>query len=387
MKRVIAVVTGSRADYGLLRPLIKTLMRDGRARVDLIATGSHLDPRFGRTASEIVSDGFRTAARIPLGRFDDSPRGVADAMGRATSGFARAYARLKPDLIVVLGDRWEILAAASAALPFRIPVAHIHGGEASEGLIDEQIRHAVTKLSHIHFPVTALYRRRLLSLGEEPHRVHLVGAPGLDGLKDLPLWTRGRLERELRLPPARPLGLLTYHPVTLEAGAAEREISALLRAIDGFRDVFWVLTLPNAETEFKTVIEKLRAFVRARPDRAAAFSSLGRLRYLSLMKAAAVVAGNSSSGILEAPSFRVPAINVGSRQDGRLKPRSVIDVPRPSAGALRRALSQALSPAFNRSLKGLKNPYAGRNSCARIAGVLLSVPLEERLLMKKLKVR
>lgn len=382
--RRILFVTTSRADFGLMRPLIERLRADRRARVMIVASGTHLDGRFGGTESEIRRAGLRVDRRVDLAIGGDSPLEMTRVLSRAVAGFGRAFAFLAPDIIVVLGDRYEILGAAAAALPFRIPVAHIHGGEATEGLIDEQVRHAVTKLSHLHFPVAEPYRRRLLALGEDRRRVFQFGAPGLDDLGSIPYVPRQRLWAELGVPPGREVGVATYHPVTLSRGAADKEASALVSAMAATPWLFWILTLPNADTEHSVVVARLRAFA-ALPGRAAAHASLGRLRYLSLLKEARIVVGNSSSGLLEAPSFHVPTVDIGDRQKGRLRADSVLHVERPTTESVRRAFARALSPAFrSRACRG-RNPYQGHGAVAKIAAVLLRHPLGEDLLRKRLR--
>jgi len=339
--RKIAVVTGTRAEYGLLVPILRLIEADKSLRLQLIVTGAHLNDRFGRTVREIEGDGFRPAAKIPLGLSGDGPEDIAEAMARGIRGFAAAFKRLKPDVVVVLGDRYEILAAAAAALPFRLPVAHIHGGEASEGAWDESVRHAVTKLSHVHFPAAPAYARRLRRLGEDPARIHCFGSPGLDRLRAAPHMSRAELARELGLPLAGPLGVVTYHPATLSADRGLAELNALLGALKGFKGTL-IFTYPNADAGGKIVLEKIRAFVAAAPGRRAAFASLGQNRFFSLLRHADFMAGNSSSGLLEAPFFGLPAVNIGDRQKGRLRPHTVIDVPRPTAASVGRALKAAL---------------------------------------------
>ncbi|MBI5240026.1 MAG: UDP-N-acetylglucosamine 2-epimerase (hydrolyzing) [Elusimicrobia bacterium] len=382
MRRRIAVVTGARSDYGLLKGLLDAIRRRPDLRLLLIVTGQHLMRRFGLTVREIERDGLPIAARIDLGLRGDSGCDIAQAMGRGTLGFAQTYSRLKPDLLVVLGDRYEILSAASAALPFRLPVAHIHGGEATEGLIDEQIRHAVTKLSHIHFPATETYRERLLRMGEAPGRVFRFGSPGLDGIQRLPLHSKAALAEELRLPMQEPWGIVTYHPVTLERGCAAQESRRLIQALEHFPALFWVFTFPNMDTENSPIIRRIGDFVRRHPARAVAHASLGRLRYLSLLKHAALMVGNSSSGLIEAPSFRLPAVNIGNRQSGRLRAANVIDVKGGSARAIAAAIDKAMDPRWRRRLQGLHNPYAGRDASLRIAAVLARIPLDQALVKK-----
>lgn len=374
--RKIAVVTGTRAEYGLLEPILRLIEADKSLRLQLIVTGAHLSNRFGRTVREIEGDGFRPAAKVPLGLSGDGPADIAAAMGRGLKGFAAAFTRLKPDLLVLLGDRYEILAAAAAALPFRLPVAHIHGGESSEGAWDESVRHAVTKLSHVHFPAAAAYARRLRQLGEDPLRIHCFGSPGLDRLRSLDRLSRVELARELGLPLKRPLGVVTYHPATLAADRGLGELDALLGALKSFEGTL-IFTYPNADVGGKAVLAKIRAFTAADPRHRAAFASLGQRRYFSLLRHADVMAGNSSSGLLEAPYFGLPAVNVGDRQKGRLRLGNVIDVPRPTAARIRRALRSAL--------RRVRRPLAaaGISPSRRIVSAMKRLRLDDKLLSKR----
>ena len=381
--RRIAVVTGTRAEYGLLSPILRLILSARSLRLQLLVTGKHLLPAFGRTVREIEADGFPIAARIPSGLSSDSEAAVSASMARITAGCARAFARLEPDLLLLLGDRYEVLAAAAAAVPFRLPIAHIHGGESTEGAIDEQIRHSVTKLSHLHFTATAAFRRRVIQMGEDPRRVFAFGAPGLDDVRTAASLGRDELARGLGLPLSRPWGVMTYHPATLSARTASRESAAMIGAMSAVPGVVWACTLPNADPDSLAIVRNLRAAARRDPDRFRVFSSLGRTRYLSLLRHAAVMAGNSSSGLLEAPSFGLPAVNVGDRQDGRLRAANVIDVRRTEAGAIAAALRRALSPAFRGRLRSLQNPYAGRDACRRIVETLKRPPLGKDLLKKR----
>jgi UDP-N-acetylglucosamine 2-epimerase (non-hydrolysing)/GDP/UDP-N,N'-diacetylbacillosamine 2-epimerase (hydrolysing) len=372
-RRRIAVVTGSPAEYGLLCPLLTLIQADPSLTLQLIVSGSHLNAAHGLTVSAIKSDGFPIAAKVPM-PLQDSPLGVAAAMAAGLTGFARAFSRLKPDILVVLGDRYEILAAAAAALPFGLPVAHLHGGETTEGAWDEQIRHAVTKLSHLHFCAAEPYARRLRRLGEDPRRVFCFGSPGLDRIRCVARLSREELERQLGLTLRHPLVLVTYQPETLEASGGLRGFEAVLKALarSGATCVF---NYPNADLGRNALVARLKAHLRAHPGRAKAFPSLGSSRYLSLMAQADAMVGNSSSGLLEAPYFCLPAVNVGDRQKSRLRSANVIDVPRPSAASVGRALRRALSPAFRRRL-GVPASSRGTSPARRIVQILKTTPLE-----------
>ncbi len=377
-KRVL-IVTGTRAEYGLLEPLMARLRRDRAFRPAFLVTGAHLDRRQGLTVTEIESDGHPIAARVPLRQRGDDASAVAGAMAEGVRGFSRAYARLKPDLVIVLGDRFEILAAAAAALPHRIPVAHLHGGESSEGVWDESIRHAVTKLSHIHFPSHEEYGRRLRLMGEDPRRIFVVGATAEDRVRALPRLGRGELSRSLRLALGRPLIAATYHPATLSADRGLSECRAMLAAL-ARRGGTVVFTAPNADAGGAAVRKEIEAFVRRHPVTSKLFDSLGQTRYYSLLAQADAMIGNSSSGPLEAPYFALPVVNLGARQQGRRRGPGLIDVPRPDAASVARALGKALSPAFRR---GLSARNASGSPAARIVAALKKLEWGDALLIKR----
>ena len=372
-RRRIAVVTGSPAEYGLLCPILSLIQADPALTLQLIVSGSHLSAAHGLTVSGIKADGFPIAAKVPM-PLQDSPLGVASAMAAGLTGFARAFSRLKPDLVVVLGDRYEILTAAPVALPFNLPVAHLHGGETTEGVWDEQVRHAVTKLSHLHFCAAKPYARRLRRLGENPRRIFCFGSPGLDRIRCVARLSRTELERSLGLTLRRPLILVTYQPETHAASAGLQGFEAVLTALarSGATCVF---NYPNADLGRSALASRLKAFVRSHPGRAKAFPSLGSSRYLSLMAQADAMMGNSSSGLLEAPYFSLPAVNVGDRQKGRLRSANVIDVPRPNPANVARALRRALSPSFRRGL-GVPAESRGPSPTRRIVQILRTIPLK-----------
>lgn len=354
--RRICVVTGTRAEYGLLRCFLQEVRADASVELQILATGMHLAPEFGLTYREIEGDGFRIDRRIEMLLSSDTPVGLAKSMGLGTIGFADAYAELRPDFVVVLGDRFEILAAVQAALVARIPVAHICGGETTEGAIDESIRHAVTKLSHLHFPSTAAYARRIVQLGEDPARVHCFGSISLDNLRELQLLPRPELESQLGLRLSTPSFLVTYHPVTLDEDPAAG-LAPMLEALDAFPDATLVFTKPNADTGGRSIIRDLEAFVEARRDRAHLFTSLGSLRYLSLVAQVDAVVGNSSSALMEVPALGKPSVDIGDRQRGRLAGPSVLHCPADVA-AIRAAIQKALAPSFAPQLDPKLSPYA-----------------------------
>jgi UDP-hydrolysing UDP-N-acetyl-D-glucosamine 2-epimerase len=377
--RKIAVITGTRAEYGLLYHIIKGIHDDPALQLQLVVTSMHLSPEFGMTVKEIENHGFPVAEKVDMLLSSDSEEAVSTSMGLGIIGFAKAYARLRPDIIVLLGDRFEIHAAASAAVPFRIPVAHIHGGESTEGAMDELFRHSITKLSHLHFAVTQAYADRIKQMGEQPENIFVTGAPGLDSINKLHLMDKEQLAEELGLPANRKWGIVTFHPVTLEKESTESQIKEMLHALDSFPQIHWIFTFPNADMESRTIIKYIKAYVEDNKERASAFVSLGQLRYLSALKAAAVMVGNSSSGIIEAPSFELPVVNIGSRQDGRIRAKNVIDVPDCKSDKIEDAVKEALSNSFRDSLKGLKNPYGDGTASVRIVDILKNTDLDRMI--------
>ena len=382
MKRKMCVVTGTRAEYGLLYWIIKGIHDDPDLELQLIVTGMHLSPEFGLTVQEIERDGFPIAERVEMLLSSDTEEGIAMSMGLGLIGFANAYQRLQPDIVLVLGDRYEILAAAAAAVPFRIPVAHIHGGESTEGAMDEQFRHAITKMSHLHFPATQEYANRIIQMGEAPERVFCYGAPGLDNIMKLSLLDKPDLVAELGLPADQPLGVVTYHPVTLEGTSAVAQVTELLQALKNLTEIYWVFTLPNSDTGGRGIITAIRNFVDEFPQRGKAFTSLGQVRYLSLLKHAAVMVGNSSSGIIEAPSFHLPVVNIGSRQQGRIRAANVIDVPECQQSAITQAIEKAFSAKFKAALQGMANPYGTGDASMNIFHTLKTL-LESKIMTQK----
>lgn len=352
----ICVVTGTRAEYGLLYWLLREIRQDQELRLQLVVTGQHLSPRFGSTVRCIEDDGFTIDEKIELPLDDDSAVGVAAAIGTATAGLGRAFARLAPGVVVLLGDRFEMLAAATAATVARYPIAHIHGGEVTEGSFDNAIRHAITKMAHLHFAAAEPYRRRIIGMGESPDRVFCVGAPGLDHLAHLPLMDRPTLENALQFPLKEPLFLVTLHPETLSAQSPDAQIRPLLEALDAFPEATVIFTGTNADPHNAAIREGIAAWVDRRRPRACYVESLGYQRYLSLLQFVSVVIGNSSSGIIEVPAFRKPTVNIGARQKGRLMADSVINCDG-TAGAIRAAIHEALGPAMQRRLPEVRNPY------------------------------
>lgn len=381
-RRRVAVITGGRADYGLLRPLMHALASDAAFELAVVATGMHLMPEQGETWREIETDGLSIAEKVDMHIEGDSPAAIARSIGTGVVGMADMLARLRPDLVVLLGDRFESLAAGIAAMLNRVPIAHLHGGEATEGLIDEPIRHSVTKMAQIHFTATEEYRRRVIQLGEQPERVHCVGAIGLDNIRELKLLDRTALETTLSFRLGPPTFLVTYHPVTLETASAKAHAEALLAGLDAFPQARIVITLPNADTDSAGLRMRLLDYARTHADRVATFAALGSVRYLSVMAQCDVVVGNSSSGLIEAPSFGVPTVDIGDRQRGRLAPASVIRCP-PDAEAIQHAITRALDPGFRAGLRDLRNPYGDGQATPRIVEVLRNCQLGEQLVKKR----
>jgi GDP/UDP-N,N'-diacetylbacillosamine 2-epimerase (hydrolysing) len=379
-RRVVGVVTVSRSDWGHLRPVLRELAGAPDVELRLFVGGMHLVETFGRTVEAIEADGWPIAERIEMLEPGDGPEAVAASTGRGVAGFAGAYARQRPDLLVVLGDRFEMLAAAVAALPFALPVAHLHGGEVSEGAFDNQIRHAITKLAHLHMVSADAHARRVRALGEEGWRIHTVGAPGLDRIRTTRLLPRGELAAVLELPAEGRWALVTFHPVTLEYRETATQVEELVAALEKL-DMTLVVTYPNADTAGRTIIERLEE-LRARSPRVRLVKNLGDDRYLSLLEHADVMIGNSSSGLIEAPSFGLPVVNVGSRQRGRLRGENVIDVEARREEILQ-GVERALAPGLRRHLRGVANPYGDGHAAPRIARVLREAPLDARLVQKR----
>ena len=373
MSRRICVITGTRADYGLLRWVMQGINDDAGLTLQVIATAMHLSPEFGLTYQVIEHDGFRIDRKVEMLMSSDTPVGIAKSMGLGLIGFADALEGLKPDLIVVLGDRFEILAAVAAAMVARIPVAHIHGGEATEGLIDESIRHAVTKMSQLHFVAAETYRRRVIQLGEQPDRVFMVGGLGIDNIKRLQLLDRNALECSLDFKLGERSLMITFHPVTLEHCSATGQMEELLAVLATLHDIQLIFTLPNADTDGRALIQIVERFAKAHAN-ARAYTSLGQLRYLSCLAHVSGVVGNSSSGLLEVPSFLKGTINIGDRQRGRLQAASVINC-KPERKSIQSALSRLFSPKFQAGLSKVRNPYGEGGASEAILSVLRTEPL------------
>jgi UDP-hydrolysing UDP-N-acetyl-D-glucosamine 2-epimerase len=376
-KRKICVVTGTRAEYGLLYWLMKEIQDDPKLDLQIIATGMHLSPEFGLTYRHIEMDGFTIDAKVEMLLSSDSPVGIAKSMGLATIGFADALERLRPDILVVLGDRYEILAAVQTALVARIPVAHIAGGDTTEGAFDEAIRHSITKMSHIHFVTNAAAARRVRQLGENPEYIFHVGSPGIDQIQRLTLLSRDELAKEIGFAWQKRNLLITFHPVTLENQPAAVQFQQLLAALEQLGPAIGLIfTKPNSDTDGRSLMQIIDDYIAGHTN-AKAYTSLGQLRYLSAMAQVDAVVGNSSSGLYEAPSFKKPTVNIGDRQKGRLQAASVINC-QPEA----MAIAQAIQQAFEKDCSQATNPYGDGNSSSRIAAKLKEIQEPQRLLKK-----
>lgn len=373
--RKICVVTGSRAEYGLLSGLMRAIQEDKDLQLQVIATNMHLSPEFGLTYREIEKDGFQIDKKVQMLLSSDTPNATTKSVGLATIGFADAYEDLQPDLIVVLGDRFEILAAVSAALFFKIPVAHLHGGEITEGAYDDSIRHAITKMSHLHFTSTEAYRQRVIQLGEQPDRVFYVGAIGVENIKRVPLMSQAELEDSIRFKLGEKSLLVTYHPVTLENHTAADQCQNLLEALDEFPEYKVIFTLPNSDTDGRVIIRLINEYVSLHSERCMAIPSLGLQRYLSALKCVSAVVGNSSSGIIEVPSFGIPTLDIGNRQKGRIAAESVVHCGNDSRSIIE-GMQQVLSDVFRKQVKHVLNPYEKRDTTKNIYKIISTYPLE-----------
>lgn len=369
MKRSVAVFTGTRAEYGLLYWLMKDIQASESMTLQVIVSGMHLSPEFGETWKGIDADGFTIDAKVEMLLSSDTDVGVVKSMGLGTLGFADALDRLRPDILIVLGDRFEALAIVQAALIMKIPIAHLHGGEITEGAYDDAIRHAITKMAFFHFVSTEPYRQRVIQMGESPERVFNVGAVGLDHLLRSPRMTLDELSQSLDFKLDRPFLLVTYHPVTLSEEDPIQSFNALLSALDQFPGHKVIITYPNADNGGRAIIPLLEEYAQRSPDRVKAIPSLGFRRYLSVVALADAVVGNSSSGIIEVPAFGVPTINIGARQTGRLSSASVINCS-PDAKSIADAVHLALTEVFAETCKQAVNPYGAGDAARCIVDVL-----------------
>jgi len=378
--RKICIFTSTRAEFGLLSGLASAISRSPELTLQLLVSGTHVSASHGETVQEIIDAGFTPDARVPILSPDEGDAGVATCrvMGRAISGYGEALSNLSPDLLVILGDRYEAFCCAAAAQICRVPIAHIHGGERTEGAVDEVFRHSITKMSHLHFPCCEEYRQRIIQLGEDPLKVHNVGALGVENIRNLTLLTREELSSSLNFSLKDPFFLITFHPVTLESCSGERQIQELIAALETFKAYNLVITGVNADHGRSAIEARIKALSVSQPERVLYVQSMGQIRYLSAMRFCSAVVGNSSSGILEAPAFKVPTVNIGDRQKGRVRAASVVDCE-PSAAAIEAALRRVCSPDFRSVMAGMVNPFDGGDTAEQIVATLTRVPLNDLL--------
>ena len=380
-KKKVCVITGTRAEYGLLMQLLKELKNDIAFDLQLIVTGMHLSPEFGLTYKEIIKDGFKIDKKIEMILSGDTPADISKSVGVGFFGFADAYKELNPDLIIVLGDRYELISAAYTANIFRIPVCHIHGGECTEGLIDEATRHSITKMSQLHMVANKTYLRRVKQLGEQSSRIFLVGGMGIDNIMKFKFLKKKDLEKQLDFKFGNKNLLVTFHPVTLEKNTSEVQIKNLLKALDSFNDVKLIFTKPNSDTYGRKIIYIIDEYVKKNQDRACSFVSLGQLRYLSTLKYVDGVVGNSSSGLLEVPTYKIGTVNIGDRQRNRLKAISVIDC-KPNEKNILRSIKKLYSKSFQKKITKTINPYGKGGSAKKIIRILKGLNYENLLIKK-----
>ena len=379
-KRKVCVVTGTRAEYGLLYWLMKEIQSSEQLELQLIVTGMHLSHEFGLTYQQIEQDGFHIDRKVEMLLSSDTEVGVTKSMGVGLMGFAEAFSAIKTDLLVLLGDRFESFAAASAATVAKVPVAHLHGGETTEGAIDEAFRHSITKMSHLHFTSTDIYRQRVIQLGEQPDKVFNVGAIGIDNIKRLKLLERAEFEQEIGFSLNKRNLLITFHPVTLEDSTAESQFSELLSALDILEDTNLIFTKANADPDGRIINTMIEQYVSRNKEKSIAFTSMGQLRYLSAMQHVDGVVGNSSSGLLEAPTFRVGTINIGDRQLGRVRAASVIDTDT-GAVNIKRSFDRLYSTTFQHHLATITNPYGNGGTAEKIVSIIEC--LDDKQILKK----
>jgi GDP/UDP-N,N'-diacetylbacillosamine 2-epimerase (hydrolysing) len=377
IKRKICIVTGTRAEYGLLYWLMKELESDVEVDLQIIVTGMHLSPEFGLTYKEIEEE-FKIDRKLDILTSSDTTVGISKAMGSAQISFAETYEDLRPDIIVVLGDRYEIFSAVSAAMIARIPVAHIHGGEITEGLIDEAIRHSITKMSQLHFTATDEYMNRVIQLGEKPSRVFNVGGMGIENIKRMQLLTKDEFEESIGTKLNKKNILVTFHPVTLENNTSKKQFQELLCAIDELNDTNIIFTKANSDTDGRIINQLMDEYAAINKSKAKVFASLGQLRYLSAMQYIDAVVGNSSSGLIEAPTFKIGTINIGDRQKGRIKADSVIDCL-PDRQSIKKAFEELYTEKYQSDIKTTRNPYGDDCASKPIIEVLKTIELENIL--------
>ena len=375
-KRKICVVTGTRAEYGLLRWLMDEINKSTKLELQIIVTGMHLSPEFGLTYKEIENDGFKINRKVEMLLSSDTPLAISKSTGLGLFGMADAYEHLNPDIVVVLGDRFEILAASLAALFATIPIAHIHGGETTVGAFDEAIRHSITKMAWWHFVAANEYEKRVIQLGEEPKRIFDVGGLGVDAIKQTKLLSKKELMEKTGIEFSNKNLLVTYHPVTLEKQTSQKSFQALFDVLDDLKDIYLIFTMPNADSDGRIIKNMINDFVKDHPEKSILFTSMGNLNYLSALQFVDGVVGNSSSGLAETPTFKIGTINIGDRQKGRLKAKSVIDCM-PTKTSIKKAIDTLYSEDFQKVLPSVKNPYGEGGATEKIMNILLNAPMPE----------
>ena len=379
MKKIV-VLTATRAEYGLLAPIIKKMISEKKLDVRVVATGAHLSPEFGMTVNQIEADGICVDKKIEILLSSDTGVSVSKSMGLAMISFSEYFDELKPDTLMVLGDRYETLAVCSVALNLHIPIIHLHGGEATEGAIDEAVRNAITKLSYLHFTSTEEYRRRVIQMGENPDRVFNVGAVGVENVLNSSLYDKKQLEQELGCS-LQKYAVLTFHPVTLEVDMALTEAEELMKAITDFSDIIFICTKANADVEGRIINNCIQKYSEQYSN-IKLYDSLGVRKYLSALKYSKFVIGNSSSGIIEAPSFKIPTINIGDRQKGRIQAKSVINCA-PEKGQIKSAINKALNHEYRNKIFNVKNPYGDGNTSQKIVDITTDYLLNNKLKLQK----
>ncbi len=382
MKKV-CVVTGTRADYGLLYWTLKALKKEPTIHLQICATGMHMSPEFGLTYKQIEKDGFNIDYKVESLMSSDSGSGIAKSIGLGIFGIADAFSKLKPDIILLLGDRFEILAAAIASMSLRIPIAHCHGGEATEGLIDESIRHSITKMSHLHFTATKSFEKRVIQLGEQPSNVFCFGALGIENINRIKFLTKKEVEKKMNFSFLTKNYLITYHPETLDLKPLSERFKQVLDALIKIKntETLFIFTMPNADNNGRIIIDMINQFVKAYPLNSIAITSMGQINYLSTLKFVDAVIGNSSSGLIEVPSFKIPTINIGDRQRGRIMPETVISCPTEKNEILA-AIKKSNSKEFKNKIDNFKNPYGTHNVSSKIVDILKNINPKD-LLKKK----
>lgn len=373
--RKICFITGTRAEYGLLSRLMRLVADSPACQLQIVATNMHLLPEYGETYREIEADGFTIDEKVAMRKPSDSAGGIVASMAQEMAGMNDAIGRLRPDLAVILGDRYEMLVAATVCLIRRIPIAHLYGGEITEGAFDDAIRHSITKMSALHFTATEDYRRRVIQMGEQPDRVFNVGSLGVENMKSVPFMTKEELEQSLGISLSEPFMLATYHPVTLGQRSAADEITDFLQALDRFPDINVIFTMPNSDQGGEGIKHEIEKYCKLRPERCHCYASLGMRRYLSLMQLAEAVVGNSSSGLIEVPSAGIPTLNIGDRQKGRARGETVVDCASDEASIIQ-GLRRVLSPEMKAKARSRCNPYAKDGTAQRIFNAISSIPLE-----------